>query len=435
MNNNSKKTLGFTLGCRLNQADTALIFGRLEKEDFAIIKPGNSETPDIIIVNTCTVTANAAQKSRQTVRSFKRQYPDACIVVTGCDCDKAPENWVSEPAADLVVPNAGKKEIAGLVKQWKKDKKKNDILKLRSGNTSSAFESASIDTSFREDALADFPHKSRAFLKVQEGCNSFCTYCIVPYVRGRERSRNFREILDEAESLLEKGHKELVITGVNISTYKDGSRRIADLVSALTELQGDFRIRLSSMEPHPDNFQLVKLIAETGKICRFMHIPLQHGTDEILEKMGRNYTAANFAEFIYTAAETVPGIHLGTDIIVGFPGETDELFERSCTFIASLPLANTHIFRFSPREGTPAITMKPRIPQITAKKRAAALAVITEKQKKCFEASQKKYKLRILVEKQVQDGSFEGWSDNYIRIKLNGTDIKPGQFSWYFPAT
>ena len=435
--NKEKKVLGFTLGCRLNQADTALIFGRMEEDGYSVIKPGSGVEPDVIIVNTCTVTSNAARKSRQSARSFRKKFPNACIIVSGCDCEKGIASWEEESAVDLIVPNAEKKDISRLVQEWQarggrlseKCDMNSDVTSIQEvDDGDDILITADIDTSFREDAVADYPFKSRAFLKVQEGCNAFCTYCIVPYVRGRERSRNSDEIIEEAKSFIAKGHREIVITGVNISTYREGDIGIADLIGKLIELPGDFRLRLSSMEPHPENRLLIDLIASSDKLCRFLHLPLQHGTDEILKSMGRNYSVAEFADFMSEASSKIPGVHLGTDLIVGFPGESDELFANSAEFLESLPIANTHIFRFSPRDGTPAVNFPNQVPQRIAKRRAEELKLITGKMGRDFRASQKGQKVRVLVEKELDDGVFEGWSDNYIRVRLNGENIVPGEF-------
>ena len=260
MNIRNKKTaIGLTLGCRLNQADTALIFGRLENAGFSIVKPGKNCSPDVIIINTCTVTANAAQKSRQTARYFKRKYPKACLIVTGCDCDKALANWENEDAVDFALTNSQKKSIQEIVTNWQTDRKK-PTTTLPKENT---------EEIFAENTIANYPFKSRALLKVQEGCNAYCTYCIVPYVRGPERSRKFSEVIEEAGEFIKRGHREIVITGVNISTYKDGEKSIIDVLETIVNLPGNFRLRLSSMEPHQENKNLISLIKKNPEICRF----------------------------------------------------------------------------------------------------------------------------------------------------------------------
>jgi len=417
MKQKNRTAIGFTLGCRLNQADTALIFGRLEGAGFSIIKPQKGCKPDLIVINTCTVTANAARKSRQTARHFKRKYPDACLIVTGCDCDKALADWEKEEYVDFALINSQKKNIPEIAASWQKDKQ--------------AHISIGIDKQkklvFQENAFADFPFKNRAFLKIQEGCDSFCTYCIVPYVRGRERSRAFDEVIAEAKEFIRRGHKEIVITGVNISTYFDKDKRIVDILDTITKLPGEFRIRLSSMEPHSENRSLVKLIKNNHKICRFLHIPLQHGSDTVLAKMGRNYTSANFAEFANFAIDSIPGLHMGTDVIVGFPGETDELFLESVNFIKKIAFANIHVFRFSPRKGTPAATFPNQVPQQIAKQRAEILGKIAKESKKQFFQLQIGKNLPVLLEKETASHTFEGWSDNYVRVVLFGNKLDTGK--------
>ena len=419
MGKTKQTAIGLTLGCRLNQTDTALLFGRLESAGYEIIDPGEKTAPDLIIINTCTVTANAAQKSRQTARHFKRKYPDSCLIVTGCDCDKALSEWEKENFVDLALPNREKKNLPEIIEHWRKNKQHKPKI-----SSPSLVE----DNIFLENTFAEYPFKSRAFLKVQEGCNAFCTYCIVPLVRGPERSRAFSEVMDEAKKFIAAGHQELVITGVNISTYRDHDYRITDIVEKIIALPGDFRIRLGSLEPHTENYNLVGLIKHhPKKLCRFLHLPLQHGSDSILAKMGRNYSAAEFAEFANFALAEIPGLHLGTDLIVGFPGETEDSFLESVEFIKKIPFANIHVFRFSPREGTPAAEFPDQIPQKIVKKRAEIIGDIAENCQKQFAATQIGKELSVLIEKETTPGIFEGWSDNYLRISLPENNLHAGE--------
>lgn len=420
-----------TLGCRLNQADTALIFSRLRDAGFSITttskshKAVESPHPDVVVLNTCTVTANASRKSRQLARKLRKQYPDACILVTGCDCVTNQNDWREEPSVDLVVTNSMKHDIAELVTSFIE---KRDENKIPTPPDTGKIKNEQINhpKAFTEKSLASFPFTTKAYLKIQEGCDSFCTYCIVPHVRGRERSRSRLEILEEAKKLIEDGHRELVVTGVNISTYDDEGTRIADLISQLTDLPGDFRIRLSSLEPHEENRKLIRLIKDNPKICRFLHVPLQHGADPILKAMGRPAEAAKFADFINEAATEVPGIHLGTDIIVGFPGETDTLFETSFELLSKLPLANIHVFTFSAREGTPAATYADQISKKIAKGRARRLKDLSDELAAKFADSQKGETLDILLEKKLNAPMFEGWSDNYIRATVSAPEASAG---------
>ncbi len=279
----------FTLGCRLNQADSALICDRLKSDGWEIVRPEYAGRIDLLIINTCTVTAAASRKSRQAARRFRSKHSEACILVTGCSAEIENSAWADEEAVDIILTNPEKKQISSLVKDFL-DKKN-----ISSGHTFSIDQPLEI---FKEKVGGNFPFKSRAFLKVQEGCNNFCTYCIVPYARGPERSRDWDEVIADFKQFIDKGFEEIVLTGVNICAYNDKGRTLNELIETLCALPGDFRIRLSSTEPHPNNIDLLKTIAENPKVCRFLHLSLQHGCDEILKAMGRKYTTSEFANFI-----------------------------------------------------------------------------------------------------------------------------------------
>jgi threonylcarbamoyladenosine tRNA methylthiotransferase MtaB len=281
-----------------------------------------------------------------------------------------------------------------------------------------------------ENAVSAYPFRNRAFIKIQEGCESFCTYCIVPYARGPERSRDRNEILHEFHKLLEQGHHEIILTGVNISTYRDGSCRLSDLLSELSAIDGDFRIRLSSTEPHPENKNLIGIMKDNPKICRFLHLPLQHGTNEILKLMGRKYTAEEFADFANEATSSIPGLHLGTDVICGFPGETKEIFDKSCRFIENIPFANLHVFCYSPRKGTPAADFPNTVSGEAMKYRHIFLEDIENKLADKFLDSQIGQTLKVLIEKVRANGGCEGWTDNYIRVQTNIENAKANSFAY-----
>ncbi|MFA6294789.1 MAG: tRNA (N(6)-L-threonylcarbamoyladenosine(37)-C(2))-methylthiotransferase MtaB, partial [Victivallales bacterium] len=351
MEERKKTAAAITVGCRLNQADTALIYGRLKEAGYEILEPDKAKHLDLIVINSCAVTAAASQKSRQYARSYRNKHPEAKIIVTGCDSETEKSYWMQENIADIYIPNTDKSKILDYI------------------NGIAPAEKSVCKNIFMENAVSVYPFRSRAFIKIQEGCESFCTYCIVPYARGPERSRDRNEVIGEFRKLIEQGHHEIVLTGVNISTYRDGSCRLSDLLSELSDIDGDFRIRLSSTEPHPENRKLIGIMKDNPKICRFLHLPLQHGTNEILKRMGRKYTAEEFADFANEALSSIPGLHLGTDIICGFPGETEELFEKSCSFISKIPFANLHVFCFSPRKGTPAADFPDTVPGSAMKHR------------------------------------------------------------------
>ncbi|MBN2642515.1 MAG: tRNA (N(6)-L-threonylcarbamoyladenosine(37)-C(2))-methylthiotransferase MtaB [Victivallales bacterium] len=419
MPGNTRTVAALTLGCRLNQADTALIFDRLGKAGFSVVKPEHPGGVDVMIVNTCTVTGTAAQKSRQAVRKFRRSHPDCCIVVTGCSAGIENSMWHDEPAVDLLLPNTEKKHIAEHLARYFKEHRP-----LLFDSVAQEWEQV-----FSEQASGSFPFKSRALLKVQEGCNSFCSYCIVPYARGRERSRDWREIIDEFKSMLDNGYREIVITGVNVSTYNHQGRKLPELLHALLSINGDYRIRLSSTEPHPDNRALLDLIADNDKVCRFLHLSVQHGTDEILTAMNRHYTIAEFSAFVAEARSRIPNIHIGTDIITGFPGETDQLFEETCDFARRMHFANTHIFTFSPREGTPAATFPDQIPADKAKQRHDELSRICSASAQEYLRDQQGATLPVLFERRLKSGELSGWSDNYVKVLCKDKSLSPNSLA------
>jgi len=405
----------FTLGCRLNQADSALICDRLKSDGWEIVRPEYSGRIDLLIINTCTVTAAASRKSRQAARRFRLKHPEACIIVTGCSAEIENSAWTKEEAVDIILTNPEKKQISSLVKDFLQ--KKN----ISSGHTFSINQGIEI---FKEKVGGNFPFKSRAFLKVQEGCNNFCTYCIVPYARGPERSRDWDEVIADFKQFIEKGFEEIVLTGVNICAYNDRGRTLNELIDALCVIPGDFRIRLSSTEPHPNNMDLLKTMAENPKVCRFLHLSLQHGCDEILKAMGRKYTTGEFARFIEEARRLIPGIHLGTDVIVGFPGETEAHFEQEIEFVKKMNFSNIHIFTYSKREKTPAATMPDQVPGNIANERRLRLVEIAATMKTDFVKSQLGKTLPVLFERKNKTGCFQGWSDNYINFICDDPRIK-----------
>jgi len=405
----------FTLGCRLNQADSALICDRLKSDGWEIVRPEYAGTIDLLIVNTCTVTAAASRKSRQATRRFRAKHPEACILVTGCSTEIEKSAWSKEEAVDIILTNPEKKQIISLLKDFLNKKS------ISSGQTFSIDQPLGI---FKEKVGGNFPFKSRAFLKVQEGCNNFCTYCIVPYARGPERSRDWDEVIADFKQFITKGFEEIVLTGVNICAYNDQGRTLNDLIEALCKIPGKFRVRLSSTEPHPNNIDLLKTISENPKVCRFLHLSLQHGCDEILKAMGRKYTSSEFASFIKEARRLIPDIHLGTDIIVGFPGETEEHFEQELEFVKKMNFSNIHIFTYSKREKTPAATMPDQVPGNIANERRLRLVEIADKMKIDFIKSQLGKTLSVLFERKNKAGYFQGWSDNYINFICNDPNVK-----------
>ena len=403
----NKKAVIYTLGCRLNSADTALLTSRLELAGYTVIPEQQSDF-DLAVVNSCAVTAEAVRKSRQTLRKLKKNHPQALFLVTGCAVEVNADLFRAD-GADYVLTNPDKKDLAAIL----------------GGMTAANKSSGEFRENFLELVNSSFPFRSRAFVKIQEGCNNFCTYCIVPYVRGRERSRKFTEVLDDCRQLIDSGFPEIVLTGVNTCAYSDEGKTLGELIHSIAELPGDFRIRLSSTEPHFNNRGLIEIMAQTPKICRFLHLSLQHGCDRILKAMNRHYTTSQYADFVAEAREKIPGLHIGTDIIAGFPGETDEDFSVCAEFVQKMQFANAHIFTYSPRPGTPAAEMPDRPDGKTAGLRAGRLREIAAVSKQEFINSQLGTELQVIFET-ASNGMLHGWSDNYIAVSVPENNAKCG---------
>ena len=380
-----------TLGCRLNIADSALLTARIRKAGYDLCSGG--EKADLIVLNSCAITAEAAAKSRRMVRRMRRENPGAQIMVTGCAAQLDPESFLAA-GADLALPNAGKKVMPE--GKWE------------GGNAGAEREN------FSEDSLSEFPFRSRAFIKIQEGCNNFCTYCIVPYVRGRERSRHLGEVLEDCRKAVADGFPEIVLTGVNTCAYNDSGTDLAGLIRMVCDIPGEFRVRLSSTEPRMDNFSMIDAMAAGGeKVCRFLHLSLQYGSDRILKLMNRRYTCAEFRNFVAAAREKLPGVHIGTDVIVGFPGETDEDFKSCLEFVREIGFANIHIFSYSRRPGTPAADMANQVPPDVVKERFRQLKCVADESAASFGCSQMGKTARVIFER-ADKGVLRGWSDNYL---------------------
>ncbi len=404
----------FTLGCRLNTADTSLLYSRLTDAGYELISPDAvipGQDVDLIIINSCAITAEAEKKSRRLSRKLRREHPEAEIIFTGCAAEIADGDKKDKSGADFVAANPAKRQMPCL---------------KNAPEAGKSFDLSKDD--FFEHNHGIFPFRSRAFIKIQEGCENYCSYCIVPYVRGKERSRDFDEVVADCRAAVQSGYAELVLTGVNTCAYNSGGRKLNDLLAELLKIPGPWRIRLSSTEPHPDNLALLEAMAAGGeKICRFLHLSLQHGSDRILREMNRHYDTAEYAAFVRRARELIPDIHLGTDIIVGFPGENEEDFEESLSFIEKMKFANIHIFTYSPRPGTPAASRKDQVPPEIAKQRYARLKQLADKAKKDFADSQKGKILPVIFEEINQRNMATGWSDNYLPVAMPQGEVELGK--------
>ena len=405
-----------TLGCRTNQHDTAEMQTLLEKEGFVMVN--QREKADAYVINTCTVTQKSDISSRQAVKKSLELNPDALVVFTGCYAQLNPEEAAALPGLDLVLGNADKLEIAKLLKAKLRLWKKSEITEI----VMSDIHKKRI---FRTIPVKSFQGITKAFIKVQTGCNEKCSFCTVVRARGKSVSDNRGNILNNIQEAISADFKEITLTGINLGTWgMDTGETFSSLVQDIIQLPGDFRVRLSSINPMEIDNDLIRLIAETEKICSHLHIPLQSGDNKILKQMRRNYNREQYIEVIHRAVNAIPNLGLGADVIVGFPGETDAAFENTRKLIEELPFSYLHVFSYSPRRGTEANDYKDDIPGNIKKERNKILTQLIKEKGLEFRNKSLNTIATVLIENQrdKNNGKLKGHTDNYIPISLDGPD-------------
>ncbi|MDC1152817.1 tRNA (N(6)-L-threonylcarbamoyladenosine(37)-C(2))-methylthiotransferase MtaB [Nitrospinaceae bacterium] len=410
------KVACITLGCRTNQHDTAEMQTLLEKEGFVMVN--QREKADAYVINTCTVTQKSDTSSRQAVKKSLELNPDALVVFTGCYAQLNPEEAAALPGLDLVLGNADKLEIAKLLKAKLRLWKKSEITEI----VMSDIHKKRI---FRTIPVKNFQGITKAFIKVQTGCNEKCSFCTVVRARGKSVSDNRGNILNNIQEAINSGFKEITLTGINLGTWgMDTGETFSSLVQNIIQLPGDFRVRLSSINPMEIDNDLIRLIAETEKICSHLHIPLQSGDNKILKQMRRNYNREQYIEVIHRAVNAIPKLGLGADVIVGFPGETDAAFENTRKLIEELPFSYLHVFSYSPRRGTEANDYKDDIPGNIKKERNKILTQLIKEKGLEFRNKSLNTIATVLIENQrdKNNGKLKGHTDNYIPISLDGPD-------------
>ncbi|RKO66220.1 tRNA (N(6)-L-threonylcarbamoyladenosine(37)-C(2))-methylthiotransferase MtaB [Desulfofundulus salinus] len=398
-----------TLGCKVNQYESAALVTLFRERGYKVVD--FSEPADIYVINTCTVTHLGDRKSRQLIRRATRNNPHARVVVTGCYAQTSPEEVLSIPGVDLVVGTRDKSRIVDLVEE----------LESRKEGPLAVVRDVFADQDYEELPVPALPSRVRAFLKIQEGCNNYCAYCIIPYARGPLRSRDPENVLAEARRLVAGGFKELVLTGIHTGAYgqdRPGDLDLAGLVERLAEIPGLVRLRLSSVEPMDITDKLVDTMATRPNVCRHLHIPLQSGDDTVLARMRRHYTTAWFRELVQRVRERMPGIAITTDIIVGFPGETDGQFENTFNFVREMALARLHVFKYSPRQGTAAASFPDQISAPVKEARSRRLIALGDELARSFAAKHIGQEVQVLVEEELpeKEGFFAGLTDNYLRV-------------------
>lgn len=397
-----KKVSFYTLGCKLNQAETAILAEQFEQGGYQLLPFG--EPVDICVINTCTVTGKSDYRCRQMIRKAKKISPSAKIAVVGCYAQLSPEKIKNIDGVDFILGSD----------------KKFDLLEIIDSDNNQPVFLPSANESFLSPNPGNFWDHTRAFLKIQDGCDSYCSYCTVPLARGRSRSDSLDHIKKSAETLVQRGHRELVLTGVHIGRYgKDltPSKSLLDVIKELESIADLKRVRLSSLEPLEIDEELIQWIARSPKVCQHFHVPLQSGDDEILKKMNRNYSSKNYLEIIHRLNEMIPRCGLGTDIIVGFPGESEKQFENTYRTIEELPFTYLHVFSFSPRTGTKAVRLSDRVNPKEIKSRSEILRTLSNKKKKKFLDGLIGTNLEVLWEEKERGDWMFGFSSNYARVR------------------
>ncbi len=371
-----------------------------------------NEESDICVINTCTVTNIADKKSRQIIRHVKKKNPNAIIVVTGCYAEVNRKKLEDIQEIDIIIGNSEKKDIVSIVEN-----------KMLVDETKTINE----EKYFSEFGITTYTEKTRAVIKVQDGCNNFCSYCIIPYARGRIRSRNIENVKKEIEEAVKNGIKEVVITGIHIASYgRDFSNNIGliDLLEEINKIEGLERIRLGSLEPNIINEEFVTRLKKLNKICNHFHLSLQSGCDETLKRMNRKYTTEQFRKVVKLLRDNFKDVALTTDVIVGFPGETETEFETTYKFLEDIKFSKMHIFKYSPRQGTVATKMPNQIEANVKEQRSKRLIELSNRDEKEFIEVNIGKTLEVLFETKTNDEYTEGHTTNYIVVKAKGTNLE-----------
>ncbi len=412
-----------TLGCKVNSAESEGIKTLFAEAGYLIVDP---EVPaDVCVINTCTVTQAGARKSRQMIRRLRSLNPNAIVVATGCYAQVATDEVASVGGMDLVVGNNRKHEMVSLVASTLKDRMPGDepVLAVMARREMTAYESLPV---------SDWSGHTRAFLKVQDGCDRFCSYCIIPYARGPVRSRPVADAVDEVNRLIARGFSEFVLTGIHLAAYhdKEGNSGLPALLSALDSMPGVRRIRLGSLEPFTLTPSFLDTLRLSGKLCPHFHISLQSGSDSVLQRMNRRYSAAQFATMLKEIRDRFPDVSLTTDVMVGFPGETEEEFEASRRFCEIAGFSWLHVFPYSARPGTPAAAAPEQVPKAVREARAARMGSLSNELKAAHLSGFVGRTLEVLLEQAdpKHTGLMEGFTQNYLPVCVPADAAMSGRY-------
>ena len=412
-----KKVALHNLGCKVNAYEVEAMQQLLENAGYETVP--FEEGADVYVINTCTVTNIADRKSRQMLHKAKKMNPDAIVVATGCYAQADTEKLKEDTAVDLILGNNQKTQIVEALEEYEKEHAKQvQVIEI---NRTKEYEELSISSTAEH---------VRAYIKVQDGCNQFCTYCIIPFARGRVRSRKIEEVLREVETLAAKGYKEVVLTGIHLSSYgvdfpKEERESLLSLIQAVSRVEGISRIRLGSLEPRIITEEFLEGIVKTGKVCPHFHLSLQSGCNKTLKNMNRRYSAQEYAEKCELIRKFYPAPALTTDVIVGFPQETEEDFEESYEFVKKIHFYETHIFKYSRRHGTKAASMDGQLTEAAKAQRSDRMLELHEIRAREYEEAMIGKKMELLLEEEIEiDGRpwYVGHSREYVRAVISKTD-------------
>lgn len=415
----TQKVAFHTLGCKVNQHDSAIMAALFQDAGYEVVD--FNDLADVYVVNTCTVTHLSDRKSRQMIRHAARENPAATIVVCGCYAQTAKAELEALDEVDLIIGTNERHKVVEAVETFRQD------------HVKMAYMADDEELFYYED----LPHErvsgmTRAYVKIQEGCDQFCAYCAIPYARGPLRSRSEQDTIDEINMLVERGYKEVILTGIHIGAYgrgvKDETCDLTGLCRRILDETAIERLRIGSLEGIEVTDALIEMIASDERMAKHLHLPLQSGCDRTLSAMRRPYDTEEFREMMRRIRGKVPNIAITTDLMVGFPGETDEDFKESLVFCNDIAFSAMHIFKYSMRSGTPAAAMPDQIDPQIKERRAKQMADVAQKNKLDYERRFVGQTLRILVEEQTKDGLWTGHSSNYLLVTFPGENIRSGDF-------
>lgn len=411
-----KNVAFYTLGCKVNQYETEAVSELFEDAGYTVVPFG--EKADYYIINTCSVTSMSDRKSRQIIRRVRKTNPDSVIAVMGCYSQTAPDEVLDIDGVNLVLGTKDRASVLRLIEPLSGSDKLNAVTSVKDNHT------------FEELTVRRCMDHTRAYIKIQDGCSQFCSYCIIPYARGPVRSRKEADVLKEAKALSGAGYKEIILTGIHAASYGSdlGDTSLRELLNKIDKIDGIERVRMSSIEPMTLNPDFVLSIKDCKKLCPHFHISLQSGCDETLRRMNRKYTTAEFAGVVDTLRKYFPDCAITTDIMTGFAGETDEEFQKTLEFAERMQFADAHIFQYSPRRGTPAARRPDQVAPEIKDKRAKAVAEVCERSRTAFLSRHIGRTMDILFETRADDGLYEGKTANYINVHVPTDEELSGTF-------